>query len=157
MNPNTLNYNPNSYTYGFQGQEKDDEIKGEGNSVNYKYRMYDPRIGRFFAVDPLTASYPHNSPYAFSENRLIDGVELEGLEYVTIVYRIDDGGSPVFVKDEWYDNERHNLYDEYMGVAIRVEYFKNGNLGHTVTSNHKINIYLPLSKTSVITPKLVRD
>ncbi len=71
-----------SYRYGFQGQEKDDEIKGEGNSVNYKYRMHDPRIGRFFALDPLSAKYPYNSPYAFSENRVVDGVELEGLEFV---------------------------------------------------------------------------
>jgi RHS repeat-associated protein len=70
-----------SYRYGFQGQEKDDEIKGEGNSLNYKYRMHDPRVGRFFATDPLEASYPWNSPYAFSENRLIDGIELEGLEW----------------------------------------------------------------------------
>jgi len=70
----------NSYTYGFQGQEMDDEVKGEGNSVNYKYRMHDPRVGRFFAVDPLTADYPWNSPYAFSENRVIDLIELEGLE-----------------------------------------------------------------------------
>ena len=70
------------YFYGFQGQEKDDEVKGEGNSVNYKYRMHDPRIGRFFAIDPLASKYPHNSPYAFSENRVIDGVELEGLEVV---------------------------------------------------------------------------
>jgi RHS repeat-associated protein len=68
------------YRYGFQGQEGDSEVKGEGNSVNYKYRMHDPRIGRFFAVDPLAAQYPHNSPYAFSENRVIEGVELEGLE-----------------------------------------------------------------------------
>lgn len=69
------------YRYGFQGQEEDNEIKGEGNSVNYKYRMHDPRIGRFFAIDPLAPKYPHNSPYAFSENRLLDGVELEGLEF----------------------------------------------------------------------------
>lgn len=69
-----------SYRYGFQAQEKDNEIKGTGNSVNYKYRMHDPRIGRFFAVDPLAAEYPYNSPYAFSENRVIDGIELEGLE-----------------------------------------------------------------------------
>lgn len=73
--------NGTDYRYGFQGQEADDEIKGEGNSVNYKYRMHDPRIGRFFAIDPLAGSYPHNSPYAFSENRVIDGVELEGLEF----------------------------------------------------------------------------
>jgi RHS repeat-associated protein len=71
------------YRYGFQGQEKDDEIKGKGNSVNYKYRMHNARLGRFFAVDPLVGKYPWNSPYAFSENRLIDGIELEGLEVVT--------------------------------------------------------------------------
>ena len=68
------------YRYGFQGQEMDDEIKGEGNSINYKYRMYNPRVGRFFATDPLEKNYPHNGPYNFSENRLLDGVELEGLE-----------------------------------------------------------------------------
>jgi RHS repeat-associated protein len=70
------------YRRGFQGQEHDDEVKGDGNSVNFKYRMHDPRVGRFFAVDPLTRQYPHNSPYAFSENRIIDGVELEGKEFV---------------------------------------------------------------------------
>jgi len=74
-------FNTGSYKYGFQGQEMDNEVKGVGNSINYKYRMHDPRLGRFFAVDPLASSYPWNSPYAFSENRVIDGVELEGLEF----------------------------------------------------------------------------
>ncbi|PWH86022.1 RHS repeat-associated core domain-containing protein [Brumimicrobium oceani] len=69
-----------SYRYGFQGQEMDDEVKGEGNSVNYKYRMHDPRVGRFFSVDPLASKYPFYSPYAFSGNRVLDAVELEGLE-----------------------------------------------------------------------------
>jgi len=81
------------YRYGFQGQEKDDEIKGEGNSVNYKYRMHDPRLGMFFAVDPLSGKYPHNSSYAFSENRVIASVEIEGLEAQ------DLNGNIVFVKD----------------------------------------------------------
>ena len=75
-----------NYIYGFQNQEEDDEIKGEGNSVNYKYRMHDPRLGRFFILDPLSVKYPHNSPYAFSENRVIDAIELEGLE--SVVYTI---------------------------------------------------------------------
>jgi RHS repeat-associated protein len=70
------------YRYGFQGQEKDDEIKGEGNSLNYTYRMHDPRVGRFFAVDPLIKEFPWNSPYSFSENRVIDGKELEGKEVI---------------------------------------------------------------------------
>lgn len=59
----------------------DNEVKGEGNSVNYKFRMHDPRVGRFFAVDPIGGKYPWNSPYAFSENRVMDGIELEGKEF----------------------------------------------------------------------------
>jgi hypothetical protein len=42
--------------------------------------MHDPRTGRFFARDPLFKEYPFYSPYAFSGNRVIDKVELEGLE-----------------------------------------------------------------------------
>jgi hypothetical protein len=76
--------NNGTYRYAFQGQEKDDEIKGEGNSVNYTYRMHDTRLGRFFAVDPLHKEFPWNSCYAFSENRVIDGLEIEGLEVRTL-------------------------------------------------------------------------
>ncbi|MCD6067120.1 MAG: hypothetical protein K0S33_1946 [Bacteroidetes bacterium] len=76
----TRNGTPNEYRYSYQGQEHDDELKGVGNSINYEYRMDDPRLGRFMSIDPLAAKYAHNSPYAFSENRVIDGVELEGLE-----------------------------------------------------------------------------
>jgi len=72
--------NTSDYRYGFQNQEVDGEIKGEGNSVNYKYRMHDPRIGRFFAVDPLAPKYPKWSPYAFSGNQVTASRELEGLE-----------------------------------------------------------------------------
>ncbi|MFC0521246.1 hypothetical protein ACFFGL_11110, partial [Mesonia maritima] len=53
---------------------------GKGNSINYKYRMHDPRVGRFFTVDPLARSFVWNSPYAFSENRTLDKIELEGAE-----------------------------------------------------------------------------
>jgi hypothetical protein len=52
--------------------------------VNYKYRMHDPRLGRFFAVDPLAGKYSYNSTYAFSENRVTDAVELEGLECIIV-------------------------------------------------------------------------
>ena len=90
---NTTNTNPNflwgfgskervggAYEYSFQAQEHDDEIKGPGNSINYKYRMHDTRLGRFFAIDPLSSKYPWNSPYAFAENEIIRFIELEGLE-----------------------------------------------------------------------------
>src|ERR1051325_279971 len=46
------------YRYGFNGKENDDEVKGEGNEQNYGMRIYDPRLGKFLSVDPLTKSYP---------------------------------------------------------------------------------------------------
>ena len=58
----------------------DDEVKGEGNSLNYTFRMHDPRVGRFFAVDPLAISYPYYTPYSFSGNKVIAFGEIEGLE-----------------------------------------------------------------------------
>ena len=92
-----------SYRYGFQNQEKDDELKGEGNSINYTFRMHDPRTGRFFAIDPLAPSYPWNSPYAFSENKVIHAVELEGLEAHVLTQTFNDKGkvqSSSFAWDE---------------------------------------------------------
>jgi RHS repeat-associated protein len=68
------------YRFGFQGQEMDNELKGDGNSLNFTFRMHDPRVGRFFAPDPLEPKYPFYSPYQFSGNRVIDCGELEGLE-----------------------------------------------------------------------------
>jgi RHS repeat-associated protein len=70
-----------SYSFGFQGQEKDNEIHDvDGSMLAFEYRMHDPRIGRFLSIDPLASKYPFYSPYAFSGNRVIDCVELEGLE-----------------------------------------------------------------------------
>jgi RHS repeat-associated protein len=82
-------YNSEKYRFAFQGQEKDDEIKGStGTSYAYKFRMHDPRTGRFWSIDPLTMKYPFYSPYAFSGNRVIDAFELEGAE-------------PEFTPDKW--------------------------------------------------------
>lgn len=43
--------------------------------------MHDARLGRFLSVDPLAPEYPWNSTYAFAENRVIDGIDLEGAEW----------------------------------------------------------------------------
>jgi RHS repeat-associated protein len=66
--------------FRFQGQEHQEETGWD----SFKWRNHQPDIGRFFNVDPLSEDYVYNSPYAFSENRVIDGIELEGLEWVSI-------------------------------------------------------------------------
>ncbi|WP_264560627.1 RHS repeat domain-containing protein [Flavobacterium sp. N2270] len=102
-----------AYRYGFQGQEKDDELKGEGNSLNYTFRMHDPRVGRFLSVDPLTKQYPHNSPYSFSENRVIDGMELEGLEYLSFhEARIEFQSGRLYFKLENYNDNFQKVFKQ---------------------------------------------
>lgn len=73
---------PNStYRYGFNGKENDNDVKGEGNQQDYGMRIYDPRLGRFLSVDPLTKSFSMLTPYQFATNRPIDGIDLDGQEY----------------------------------------------------------------------------
>lgn len=50
------------------------------NWDSFKWRNHQPDIGRFFNVDPLAEKYLYNSPYAFSENKVVAHVEIEGLE-----------------------------------------------------------------------------
>jgi RHS repeat-associated protein len=76
-------FSSNKYRYGFNGKEKDDEIKGDGTQQDYGMRIYDPRLGKFLSVDPLTKKYPELTPYQFGSNRPIDGIDQDGLEYVT--------------------------------------------------------------------------
>jgi RHS repeat-associated protein len=70
------------YRFGFNGMEKDNELKGVGNSLDFAFRIYDSRLGRFLSQDPLHQDYPWNSVYAFAENSPISGIDLEGLEYM---------------------------------------------------------------------------
>jgi RHS repeat-associated protein len=58
------------YRYEFNGQEKSDEIKGEGNRYTALFWEYDPRLGRRWNVDPVFKS--ELSSYAgFRNNPLI--------------------------------------------------------------------------------------
>ncbi|MEZ5013055.1 MAG: RHS repeat-associated core domain-containing protein [Chitinophagales bacterium] len=56
------------YRYGFNGKEKDDEIEGNGNALDFGARVYDSRIGRWFSVDPLCSKYPSSSPFSYALN-----------------------------------------------------------------------------------------
>ncbi len=68
------------YRFGFNGKEKDDELKGEGNSIDYEARMHDTRVGRFLSIDPLFKSFAWFSPFQFAGNSPISCVDLDGLE-----------------------------------------------------------------------------
>lgn len=66
------------YRFGFNGMEKDNDIKGIGNSLDFGARMYDSRIGKFLSLDPLAKQFSWNSPYSFAENDVIRAVDENG-------------------------------------------------------------------------------
>ncbi|MEO9257540.1 MAG: RHS repeat-associated core domain-containing protein, partial [Crocinitomicaceae bacterium] len=63
--------NYEDYRYGFNGMEKDDEVKGTGNSYTTEFRQYAPRIGRWLSLDPLFDHFPWQSPYVAFDNNPI--------------------------------------------------------------------------------------
>lgn len=111
------NWSAESYRYGFQGQELDNEEKGVGNSINYTYRVHDPRLGRFLSIDPLSPKYPQYSPYHFSSNQPIHAKELEGLESANDL----DGADP--------------------GVQYMYKRSTEAGYGGTLLNNHYYNIF----------------
>ena len=70
----------NTYRYGFNGKEKSDEVYGDGNVYDYGFRIYNPRIGKFLSVDPLSKNYSFYSPYQFAGNNPIEFIDRDGLE-----------------------------------------------------------------------------
>ncbi len=70
------------YRFGYNGKEKDDELKGTGIQYDYGFRIYDARIAKFLSVDPLTRSYPWYTPYQFAGNKPIHCLDLDGLEEI---------------------------------------------------------------------------
>ena len=82
--------NSPQYRYGFNGKEKDES--GEfGNLTNYDYgfRIYNPGIGKFLSVDPLTRGYPMLTPYQFASNTPIWAIDLDGLEAIPFQLAVD--------------------------------------------------------------------
>ncbi len=74
------------HRFSFNGMEKDDEVKGLGNSLDFGARMYDPRLGRWLSMDPHNEKYPWLSPYLSFANNPIIVVDIKGRD--NIIYLV---------------------------------------------------------------------
>jgi hypothetical protein len=101
--------------------------------------MHDPRLGRFFAVDPLAGKYPWNSPYVFSENKVTVHVELEGLEAVFWEFKYDDEGTRIGVAEA---RRVESNTDKYVSLYFIKN--TNGNW-HIVPSDYNKSLLLTSS------------
>jgi RHS repeat-associated protein len=83
---------PEAYRYSFNGMEKDDEVKGEGNSYDFGARMLDVRLGRWLSIDAYARKYSDLSPYHFAYCCPIRVIDPNGKENI-IVASYDGGGN----------------------------------------------------------------
>jgi RHS repeat-associated protein len=79
------------YRFGFNGMLRDDEVKdlggytvppneGIGNSYDFGARMYDPRVARFFSLDPMKDKFSWQSSYVFAANNPVKFIDKDGKE-----------------------------------------------------------------------------
>ncbi len=120
------------YRYGFNGHEKDFEIKGDGNSYDFGARMYDPRLGRFLSVDPKTKEYADWSPYLVAGNNPILLVDING-EGVGDKFK-----TPAEAAVDWgqtYNGKSIRKGKEFASTIFKVE--KDGEIYYTYNRARK--------------------
>ncbi len=74
-------YNNNPVTnhpYKYNGKELDEDLGL--NWYHYGFRMYDPALGRFPSIDPISDQFPHVSTYNYAENDPVANIDLHGLQ-----------------------------------------------------------------------------
>lgn len=62
---------------------------------DYGFRNYDPQIGRFTQLDPLTDDYPELTPYQYASDEPIANVDMDGLEKIGSTVASAVGGAIV--------------------------------------------------------------
>jgi hypothetical protein len=88
-----------NYRYGFNTQEKDDEVAGEGNSYTAEFWQYDSRLGRRFNVDPVIKYY--ESSYACFGNNPIWFCDIDGKDTIKVTSsNFDSKGNSAKIKNK---------------------------------------------------------
>ena len=77
VDANTFVYQP-YYRYGFNGMERDDEVKGVGNSYDFGARIYDPRVARWSSMDPIGRLFAGQTFYGYSQNNPLFHKDIDG-------------------------------------------------------------------------------
>jgi RHS repeat-associated protein len=79
----------NNYLYN----DKELFDDGDLNWYDYGFRNYDPQIGRFTQLDPLTDDYPLYTPYQYAGCEPIANVDVDGLEPSWVLSALKSAGA----------------------------------------------------------------
>jgi len=131
-------YSSPSYRYGFNGKEKDDEVKGSGMQYDYGFRIYDPRLGKFLSQDPLFKSFPWYTPYQYAGNKPIKFIDLDGLEEanVDIIAKFKNGDVllKVSVNNKVLSNSNNGMITFHYKDKLDTDIYIDDNLPEVIGS-----------------------
>ncbi|MFL9843551.1 RHS repeat domain-containing protein [Flavobacterium rhizosphaerae] len=140
------------YRYGFQGQEQDDEVKGEGNSYDFGERLFDSRIGRWWSTDNYLK--PWLTSYQFASNNPINNIDPDGNDEIHFYYRtqqmLNSEGKALTIlilESEIIKNDQEHTFFMHSptGATTQFHPFQNNHLpnqGSTAASDAQ----LPMSQ-----------
>ncbi|NCU05663.1 MAG: hypothetical protein GXC73_16960, partial [Chitinophagaceae bacterium] len=120
--------------------------KGDANQIDYGFRIYDPRAGKFLSIDPLTKAYPWYTPYQYAGNKPIRYVDRDGLEeaeaniennMVYQTYQIKASVTNTLIRLS-PNREKNKLKTEFAKAGITDETFINNYQIRlrTIVTNH---------------------
>ncbi len=107
---------------------------------DYGFRLYNPAIGKFLSVDPLSPKYPELTPYQFASNRPIQGTDLDGLEFLAVNHpvfnqipylKVPNNGALQFEYDLKY--KRITIAGQEFYDIGKQLYYRNGGLSDNGT------------------------
>ncbi len=147
--------NISKYRYGFNGKEEDPSFSSLTN-YDYGFRIYNPSIGRFLSVDPLTRSYAWYTPYQFAGNKPIIAIDLDGLEEKIVINSIykaaptqfyDQNGelqsTPNYFKISQEFSKDHVMYSAYANNqkygtegVLTLDYYENEKVAENYNSGN---------------------
>jgi RHS repeat-associated protein len=108
------------YRYGFNRQEKSDEIKGEGNSYTAEFWEYDPRIGRRWNLDPKP--FVGISDYATLGNNPIFNVDPKGDMFFRLFGSTSEQRKSARSFQKEHGGEIKNYWKKDMSVKYQTSY-----------------------------------
>ncbi len=115
--------------YLYNGKMFQDELGLDW--LDYGARMYDPQIGRFTGIDPITEKFNWVTPYNYAENRPISGIDLWGLQY------LDHNKARIIAQHGQIRIKTSNLHNVTANMIKAMnenpKYWKSGEIGVNTT------------------------
>lgn len=114
----------------------DKEWHEETGWLEFKFRHYDPMIGRFTGIDPVSEKFAHVSPFNYAENRVPNGIDLWGLQFIDF----NESHYFIFAGQTWL---KTNYFDKIYGIGRPFSGGIDGN------GNRYIGRTIPISQVEL--------